>query len=158
GNIDFESASYQGAKEGKYIILQKGDESVEPKTYQADQLPSALQQIETDTTIVVEITQETAKPNELATAVEENLSVSDIDKALHHDINETLLKDVESKLIEGGDSEKLINDEELSLPTEDNLSIDEVDSDKESKRLDNDEVNILHHEEKQKIKEKEYGD
>ncbi|HGJ5866178.1 conjugative transfer relaxase/helicase TraI domain-containing protein, partial [Arsenophonus nasoniae] len=158
GNIDFESASYQGAKEGKYIILQKGDESVEPKTYQADQLPSALQQIETDTTIVVEITQETAKPNELATTVEENLSVSDIDKALHHDINETLLKDVESKLIEGGDSEKLINDEELSLPTEDNLSIDEVDSDKESKRLDNDEVNILHHEEKQKIKEKEYGD
>lgn len=158
GNIDFDSASYQGAKEGKYIILQKGDESVEPKTYQADLLLSALQQIETDTTIVVEITQEKEKLNELAASVEEALSVSDIDKALHYDINETLLKDVESKLIEGGDSEKLINDEELSLTTEDNLSVDEVDSDKESKRLDNDEVNILHHEEKQKIKEKEYGD
>ncbi|HGJ5880922.1 MAG TPA: hypothetical protein ACHBZ9_18245, partial [Arsenophonus nasoniae] len=157
GNIDFESASYQGAKEGKYIILQKGDESVEPKTYQADQLPSALQQIETDTTIVVEITQETAKPNELATAVEESLSI-DMDKALNLDINDTLLKDEESKLPKNIDTEKLMDTEELILPTEDNLSIDEVDSDKESKRLDNDEVNILHHEEKQKIKQKEYGD
>ncbi|MDR5611486.1 MAG: hypothetical protein RAM36_00090 [Arsenophonus sp.] len=51
-----------------------------------------------------------------------------------------------------------MNADEFSLPTEDNLSIDEVGSDKESKRLDNDEGNILHHEEKQKIKEKEYGD
>ncbi|WP_395971340.1 conjugative transfer relaxase/helicase TraI domain-containing protein (plasmid) [Candidatus Arsenophonus nilaparvatae] len=157
GNIDFESASYQGAKEGKYIILQKGDESVEPKTYQTDQLPGALKQIETDTTIVIEITQEKEKLNELATTVEESLSI-DIDKALNLDISETLLKDVESKLLESEDSEKLMNDEELSLPTENNLSIDEADSDKESKRLDNDEVNILHHEEKQKIKEKEYGD
>ncbi|MDR5617865.1 conjugative transfer relaxase/helicase TraI domain-containing protein [Arsenophonus sp.] len=150
GNIDFERARYQGAKEGKYIILQKGDESVEPKTYQTDQLQSALQQIETDTTIVVEITQETAKPNELAAAVEESLSVSDIDKALNLDINDTLLKDEERKLPENVDAEKLMNADEFSLPTEDNLSIDEVDSDKESKRLDNDEGNILHHEEKQK--------
>lgn len=45
GNIDFERVSYQGAKEGKYLILQKGDESVEPKTYQPDQLQSAIQQI-----------------------------------------------------------------------------------------------------------------
>lgn len=159
GNIDFEKASYHGAKEGKYIILQKGDESVEPKTYQADQLPSALQQIETDTTIVVEITQETAKHNELAIATEESLAVSDIDKALNLDINEALLKDEESKLTESTDGEKLMNAEELSLRTEDNLSVDEVDYNKESKRLDNDEVNILHQQkEKQKIKEKEYGD
>ncbi len=157
GNIDFERASYQGAKEGKYIILQKGDESVEPKTYQTDQLPSALQQIETHTTIVVEITQETAKPNELTTTVEESLSI-DMEKALNIDINESILKDEESKLPESTDGEKLMNAEELSLSTEDNLSIDEVNSDKETKRLDNDEVNILHHEEKQKIKEKEYGE
>ncbi|WP_063657490.1 hypothetical protein [Candidatus Arsenophonus triatominarum] len=152
-----ERANYQGAKEGKYIILQKGDESVEPKTYQTDQLPSAIQQIETDNTIVVEITQETAKHNELATTIEANLSI-DIDKALSLDINESILKDDDGKLPENTDGEKLMNAEELSLPTEDNLSIDEANSDKETKRLDNDEVNILHHEEKQKIKEKEYGD
>ncbi|HGJ5856554.1 AAA family ATPase [Arsenophonus nasoniae] len=157
GNIDFERARYQGAKEGKYIILQKGDESVEPKTYQTNQLPGVLQQKETDTTIVVEITQEKEKFNELATTVEESLSI-DMDKALNLDINDTLLKDEESKLPENVDAERLMNADEFSLPTEDNLSIDEVDSDKESKRLDNDEVNILHHEEKQKIKEKEYGD
>ncbi|WP_334473089.1 hypothetical protein [Arsenophonus sp. PmNCSU2021_1] len=81
-----------------------------------------------------------------------------MDKALNLDINDTLLKDEESKLPENVDAEKLMDTEKLSLPTEDNLSIDEVDSDKESKRLDNDEVNILHHEDKQKIKEKEYGD
>lgn len=40
GNIDFKRALYQGAIaiEGKCIILQKGNESVELKTYQADQL------------------------------------------------------------------------------------------------------------------------
>ncbi|PAV01957.1 hypothetical protein CBG25_13745 [Arsenophonus sp. ENCA] len=147
----------QGAKEGKYIILQKGDEGVEPKTYQTNQLTSALQQIETDTTIVIEITQEKEKLNELALTPEESLSI-DMDKALTLDINDSILKDTDSKLTESTDGEKLIDTEELSLPTEYNLSIDEVDSDKESKRLDNDEVNILHQEEKQKIKEKEYGD
>ncbi|WP_281181063.1 hypothetical protein [Candidatus Arsenophonus triatominarum] len=42
----------------------------------------------------------------------------------------------------------MIDTEELSLPAEDNLSIDEENRDKQTKRLDNDEVNILHHEEK----------
>ncbi|PAV02263.1 hypothetical protein CBG25_11925 [Arsenophonus sp. ENCA] len=132
-----------------YIILQKGDESVEPKTYQADQFPSALQQRETDTTIVIERTQEKEKLNELATTVEESLSI-DMDKALTLDINDSILKDTDSKLTESTDGEKLIDTEELSLPTEDYLSIDEADSDKETKRLNNNEANILHHEDKQK--------
>ncbi|MFS1583766.1 MAG: hypothetical protein ACL7AY_14080 [Candidatus Arsenophonus phytopathogenicus] len=62
---------------------------------------------------------------------EESLSVN-IDKTLTFDINDTLLKDEESTLPENTDGEKLMNA--------------------------NDEVNILHHADKQKIKEKEYGD
>ncbi|MFS1538411.1 MAG: conjugative transfer relaxase/helicase TraI domain-containing protein [Candidatus Phlomobacter fragariae] len=59
GNIDFEGVSYHGAKDGRYIILKKGDESAEPKTYQTDQLQTVP-----DNAIAIEITHETDKHNE----------------------------------------------------------------------------------------------
>ncbi|MFS1539224.1 MAG: hypothetical protein ACL7BU_11765 [Candidatus Phlomobacter fragariae] len=45
----------------------------------------------------------------------------------------------------------------LSLSDEDNLSKDETDIDKEIKRLDHDEVNILHHAPPEKTKKKSMG-
>ncbi|WGL99762.1 hypothetical protein QE177_14660 (plasmid) [Arsenophonus sp. aPb] len=159
GKLDFNNGTYQGADDGKYIILQKGDENSQPKTYQTDQLQSALQQTEPEQAIVIEINSHPDNNREDKTinkiTTEELVAES---KALSLEINELARNDENNLSPDEIHHEKTIETADLSLTDEYNLAKDETETDKETKRLGNDEVNILHHKSTEKTKEKEYGD
>lgn len=159
GNLDFNNGTYQGADDGKYIILQKGDENSQPKTYQTDQLQSALQQTEPEQAIVIEIDSHPDNSSEDKTInkiTTEELAAKN--KALSLEINELAFNDENNLALDETHHEKTIETADLSLSEEDKLAKDETETDKETKQLANDEVNILHHKSPEKTKEKEYGD
>ncbi|HGJ5876616.1 MAG TPA: conjugative transfer relaxase/helicase TraI domain-containing protein [Arsenophonus sp.] len=132
GKTDIKEATYKGASNGIYVVLNKDNDENSINLYSLSQFDEALKNDAQDNSIIIEL-----------------------DSHNQHDGLENLHCNPE-KNIDNTDTileSALLHDDEKIIDTA---------QDKEAElQKENDEINISHHhedEQKQKIKEKEYGD
>lgn len=134
GKTDIEEATYKGASDGIYIVLNKGNDENSFNLYSLSQFDEALKNDTKDHSIVIEL---------------DNIPKNEIPESLPQEIEVNKINDKQDITLESA----LLHDDE-KIP---DLQIEE-----EPQKLEkeNDEINISYHhedEQKQKIKEKEYG-
>ncbi|WP_238565719.1 conjugative transfer relaxase/helicase TraI domain-containing protein [Candidatus Arsenophonus nilaparvatae] len=135
GKTDIEEATYKGASDGIYIVLNKGNDENSINLYSLAQFDEALKNDKKDHSIVIEL---------------DNIPKNEIPESLSQDIETEKVNDNQDITLEYA----LLHDDE---------KIPDLQLEEEPQKLEkeNDEINIsYHHEEEinQKIKEREYGD
>ncbi|WP_026822866.1 MobF family relaxase [Arsenophonus nasoniae] len=137
GKVNIEEATYKGASDGLYIVLNKGNDENSINLYSLSQFDEALKKDTKDHSIVIELDNTNIPINEIPESLPQDREIEKINE--NQDIT------LESALLH--DDEKI---PDLQLAEE-----------SPTREKENEEINISYHheeEQKQKIKEKEYGD
>lgn len=135
GKTDLEEATYKGASDGIYIVLNKGNDENSINIYTLSQFDEALKNDTKDHSIVIEL---------------DNVHRNEIPESLSQDIEAEKVNNKPDITLESA----LLHDDE---------KIPDLQLEEEPLKLEkeNDEMNISYHHEEEKnskIKEKEYGD
>ncbi|PAV01571.1 hypothetical protein CBG25_15910 [Arsenophonus sp. ENCA] len=137
GKTDIEEATYKGASDGLYIVLNKGNDENSINLYSLSQFDEALKKDTKDHSIVIELDNTNIPINEIPESLPQDKEIEKINEKQDITLESALLHDDEK-----------IPDIQLT-------------EESPTREKENEEINISYHheeEQKQKIKEKEYGD
>ncbi|WP_334054730.1 MobF family relaxase [Pasteurella multocida] len=138
--IKFDDGYYRGASDGNLIVLNQGDDQKPVKTYELTELDKAILNDSLEQTIVIKL--------------DENIDTKKLVDDIVKPINESETE-IDS-LVKIHD--ELENKEISQYIDEIKLENNNKDIEKEkTNRLENEEINILHHKDENNIKQKEYG-